>query len=505
MSKPRPSNSAEGTKVLVSDPGNDPENPIPVVVVASLQKVTEVHQITEGPMSSGSLHYGNASEGATCDIRPPLLGSAFKVRKNAKGKFVRDVWVDTHDLINEPGGFILNMSRHGTSTQNELKIHLCLRQKRQCTTDRPAVVTEDCEIGVDHVAPGTLSLTDDYSREIFRQVRSHVEVQTLTAILEISDKEDPFEFKEYPSTAPTTDFLCRFIQVCPSLITKCTLEMPGLSAVYLPEWKFLLEQQTCLQLLICNFGVVLWNFYEKTILHNLKTLERVILRRLQTYDSGKAIYVPLKWSIFEKCEKLAHLKVTCGFRNMLTSILEPAPPNYVFLHEGLDSLPKHDAFTELHLGKIWIDPCVLRDFSKVRPKLTVCQNCFDMEYFDADVPLGMRCSDQGIASDLRLVTVSRIDIQATFPPGVGIDDVLQQGDGDQEQQQKRKHRHHHHHLSREERTQRKFIKIVIILFVVILLALAGLFIIIFWKYWRAEAEPSPSPNNSSVAPTHPRR
>lgn len=424
-------------------------------IIASLQSFTQMETIQkERPFSSIDSILNKGPEDSaepTCKEEAPVT-DAFVLR-NYKGKIVRDVLIDTHDLINEPGGYIINLTHHGQFLNtDEINIHLGIKEKnRFAIASRPSS-------GI--VRPGTISTTDDYARDIFRTVRSLPKLLLLTAILEINNAEDPYEQKEFDESPP--EFLQKFIQTYPQTITKFHVEMPGLSPVYLPEWKFLLDQQFSLKILICNFGVVMWHFYQSSIMTNSRTLERVVLRRIQTYNIADASYFPMDWSMFAGCTKLEYLKVTCGYKSNPYPML-PLPPSSVFLHENLDQLPEHETFAELHLSNIWVEGCVLDEFFQARPKLTFCGRCNDLEYYDGDKTVeDMKKSRGEPQIQMRVITqVSQVDL-----------DIRQVEIPDKDPKPPKRSR------------QKQLACIVLVLFHVILLALAIMFIIIYFRHLR---------------------
>ncbi|ODN05981.1 hypothetical protein Ocin01_00702 [Orchesella cincta] len=399
--------------------------------------------------SAAILHYLNDAD--ACIGEYPSVANAF-VWRDYNGKIVRDVCVDTHDLINETGGFIMNFSRHGATQSKDLRIHLGIREKKLSKEGN-------------RVLPGTINTTDDYAREVFKGIKLMPGLETVSAVLEIDDREDCYDFKKCQLVC--SDFLRQFIQTCPTTLTKLHVEIPFLSAVYLPEWKFLLDQQTSLKVLICNFGAIIWTFYESCISQNSKTLERVILRRLQTYNLPTARYIPFDWGIFSDCPKLNFLKITCGYRTTPAFHYEAPAPTTVFLHENLLKLP--GSLQEVHFSKIWVEPCMLRDFCNARPEIKVCSNCHDMEYYDADIPESAVGENGNYGQvwtvrGMKLVTVSSLDVTEQYwIPG--------------------------REMPKKRTDDQQFSTIVLSLFQVILVALVLLFIIIYFGHWRSQSTP----------------
>ncbi|CAL8106810.1 unnamed protein product [Orchesella dallaii] len=392
--------------------------------------------------SAAILHYLNDADACTGDY--PSVANAF-IWKEFNGKIVRDVCVDTHDLMNETGGFIMNFSRHGATQSKDLRIHLGIREKKMLNEAK-------------RVLPGTITTTDDYAREIFKGIKQRPDLENVCAILEIDNREDCYDFKKCQQVC--SDFLRQFIQTYPTTLTKIHVEIPFLSATYLPEWKFLLEQQTCLKVLICNFGAILWTFYQDCVSQNKQTLERVILRRLQTYNLPTARYIPFDWSIFSDCSELNYLKITCGYRTTPAFHYEAPAPTTVFLHDNLVKLP--DSLQELHLSKIWVEPCLLRDFCNQRPAIKVCSNCHDMEYYDGDMSQSTEIQNENkhwTVKGLKLVTVNSLDVTEQY----WIPEEPRKKSDDQQ-----------------------FSTIILGLFQIILIALVILFIIIYFGHWRSQ-------------------
>lgn len=452
-------------------------------MIASLEKLTTMESIDRVPIQqSGPRLREDSFAPPTCPVQPPTF-DAF-IERNMMGKYVRDVWIDTHDLLNEPGGFVINFSRYGEpkALVKSLRIHLGIRNNN--VKDRlvaenisdpifPSLIKEVVPV----VRPGTITITDDYAREIFRSLQSHPKLESLYAILEIKDSEDSYDEKQFEiSNSP--EFLRQFIQTYPTKLVKFHVEIPGISECYLPEWKFLLEQQCCLQEVICNFGVVMWYFYETGIWKNSGTLRKIVLRRLQTYDVATSKYVPFNWGTFSNCVRLMYLKVTCGCKvNREETQTSPSSPMSVFLHENFDDLPDHDYFLELHLGKIWVDPCLLEKFSWQRPNLALCLNCNDMEYYDGDLPITLyqrRPESQQLTKELRLLQLSRMDLSADIP------------EVESAKWFKTSRRHKSDSVQETPPTspQKQFGSIVFGLFVAVIIALAVLFVIIFFKHMR---------------------
>lgn len=399
----------------------------PLRFIVSLQNMARI--VSSSSSGVKSLQDVDTADGYRV-IDPPVK-EPFTLRMYNE-RLVRDALIDTHDLVNEPGGFVMNHFRHGQNLDpSEFSIHLGIKEKTSFQLNQLTGA----------IQPGTIRVTDDYAREIFKAIRCLPELQILTAILEINYEEDAFQQKLCPEME--LEFLNNIIQTYPVTLTKLHVEMPGISAAYLPEWKFLLDQQMCLKILICNFGVVLWNFYLNCVSRNSRTLDRIVLRRLQTYEISSANYLPLDWKMFSECNNLSYLKLTCGCKR---SRLCPNPPSSVFLHENFEALPLHNGFTELHLGNIWVDQDTLKCFRKERPNLEICENCNDMEYYEGD-------------KDLDLVSMSRLELKAEYQSFAEV-------------------------LNTRRNRDKQLTCLIVVLFHMIILALGILFIIIYFRHLR---------------------
>lgn len=232
----------------------------------------------------------------------------------------QEVASDTLDLdrIMPAAPFLLNFSHYD---EKDIALHVGLRRKH----GRRVVVKN---YSPTFIPP----CTDDYNREFFRYLKTKENLETLKFILEIYIDDDPLQYKCFDEDLTTSTSSRPFdsgeilensdfpvirsnfatfwaTKTIPNKLTFIHVELPGLSAFYLNDWKRFLELQTRLVTLICSFGSVLWTFYKNVIPKNEKTLEKVVLRRLISYDVRNQRHVPLDFGIFEKCEQLNYLKV----------------------------------------------------------------------------------------------------------------------------------------------------------------------------------------------------
>jgi len=287
-----------------------------------------------------------------------------------KAKNVKITIAQLDKEIFDPG-FILDFSRCGNS--DTLNIHVGLRPPDQIP------YLGDRSQSFQNVT------TDDYSREILKTLKNRPELKHLEIMIELRRDQDFRVFKPCPKGKQLPYNFPLFLQ-------HLQIEVPGLSPSSLPIWKLFLEQQTHLLTLICNFGVILWNFYASTITKNSRTLQKVILRRIRTYDPDHPTQSnSFDWSIFANCDRLKFIKLTC-VRDDLSRMLAvngpylPIPDRLddKFLHYNFQAL-SIQSLEEIHVARVQIDLRNLQWLKANAEKLKViCVDCSDKEFYDAD-------------------------------------------------------------------------------------------------------------------------
>lgn len=270
------------------------------------------------PSKPKSAEYDRVSQ--TGDPYKPDKNDVYRTVKTHPTRFD----VDTQEVANDTGDldrimfttpFLLNFRHYD---ELEVALHVGLRKKNKLPFSNPTTFV-----------PPT---TDDYNREIFRYLKTQPSLKALKLILEVHSDDDILTYKTFdddknvkpggkgkgprPAKITGSDFPIILSNTgtfwknrIPLGLNLFHVELPGLSSCYLNDWKRFMELQTGLHTLICNFGAVLWTFYQNTVKKNEKTLEKVVLRRVISYDVKNQKHLPLDFAMFVKCSKLGYLKV----------------------------------------------------------------------------------------------------------------------------------------------------------------------------------------------------
>jgi len=201
-------------------------------------------------------------------------------------------------------------------------------------------------LGIRNWAIRRSSQSDEYAREIFQVLTTKLRLRYLHVILEVAREQDWANFKTYYSISPYGN---NVRPQYPMWLTTFHVEMPALTEETISMWKMFLDLQTRLKTLICNFGSILWTFYQSAILRNSRTLQRVTLRRVTSYDPNDDRHYPLDWSVFSSCNILLYLKVTYMPRQHFLFGNHFIDERTDFLsHENFAWLPPN--ILEVHLG-----------------------------------------------------------------------------------------------------------------------------------------------------------
>jgi hypothetical protein len=326
---------------------NQKQQPINPPTTASQNKKTPI-KIWPTPKNINSFALSKAQSSYIDDIGDDT--SSFRILsptrkfKNNKNKWGSDDEPDTQETANDtfdldrimPSSPLFRV-HFNHNNEKELSVHVGLRKKYNHV---PFINQSGKTLSSSFTMPPN---TDDYNMELFRYLKNNKQttfssskLKILKFILELPTEDDVLVYKTFDDQnqqqqpnfkvglEKNFEILIQdgdFPVIRSHLgtfwtsknisneITHLHVELPGLSQFYLNDWKRLLELQTQLITLICNFGAVLWTFYSNVVKNNENSLNKVVLRRVISYDVLAQKQLPLDFAIFKNCSKLSYLKV----------------------------------------------------------------------------------------------------------------------------------------------------------------------------------------------------